>query len=435
MAELDLEGNSPSQEIIELLDSILQTATFDTDVWGRYTSVQLRQLYLSGSELNAAIVRSTRLQADQQALSELVQLTRSVLADYLSSDDDSIANKLATMLGGIVRITLTRYTEMLVQAAAILGSCRATQMLYEWADDQPIRYWRRHIIEGISVEGTLELDSSVRMTSLPRSSDEISSQIPHFVRLDYSETRYAGKVLLSVEHETSFLSKTSLEEQLFVEHSHVSMGIEGFYIEGFCEALALASNSYVSWLSVWSDGGDWNVLNIGGAGGISRDQPNGAAKCLSQGQLVHACELFALWKSRELTDRRLKVAVDRWIRSKRHGSTLTDKFIDLRIALEALYLADSSGESRFRVSSHGAWHLGEDYEERQTYQKILRGSYDLASKVVHAGEIEYSDNSLSLLDKAQDLCRKGILKRLRESEEPKWNELMLGKEVDATYDT
>ncbi|MCY4423543.1 MAG: hypothetical protein OXC06_10780 [Acidimicrobiaceae bacterium] len=116
------------------------------------------------------------------------------------------------------------------------------------------------------------------------------------------------------------------------------------------------------------------------------------------------------------------------------GNSPSQEIIELLDSILQTATFDTDVWGRY-TSGHGAWHLGEDYEERQTYQEILRDSYDLASKVVHAGEIEYSDNSLSLLDKAQDLCRKGILKRLRESEEPKWNELMLGKEVDATYDT
>ena len=47
-----------------------------------------------------------------------------------------------------------------------------------------------------------------------------------------------------------------------------------------------------------------------------------------------------------------------------------DRYIDLRIALEALYLEDfpderTTQEMRFRLALFGAWHLGDNFKERQ----------------------------------------------------------------------
>ena len=60
--------------------------------------------------------------------------------------------------------------------------------------------------------------------------------------------------------------------------------------------------------------------------------------------------------------------------------------------------------------------------------KILRDAYHLGSKAVHASRFESSEETRKLLTDAQELCRKGILKRLDEDERPNWNELILGKE-------
>ena len=112
--------------------------------------------------------------------------------------------------------------------------------------------------------------------------------------------------------------------------------------------------------------------------------------------------------------------------SKRPESDLLDRFIELRIALEALYLKDRAGEMKFRLTTYGAWHLGGDLDERRKYHDTLRQTYDLASKAVHAGTLENTPENRELLKTAQDLCRDGILKRLKEGQEPNWNDMILG---------
>lgn len=426
------EIKNSHQEFADLLSNILQTATFDTGKWGKYTPAQIQQLYFSGNDMNITAVHSARPLVDDQLLSALTEGVRSILSAYLISDEDSIPNKLTPLMGGVTKLEVSRFVQLLILAAAILGPFRAAQMLLEWAEDKPIRYWRHILLEGISAEQPLDLNPSVRIASLPISSDQIPLHIPSSLRFHYSDVMYLGKAKLSLEYETKFLSKLPSQDSVLIEHKHTSIGIENFYIDGFCEALALACNHYVSWLAAWSDCGDWDVFRIGGSGTMSGSSLDHEKTNMSHDQLVQACELFALRQSIGSTAKRLSIAIVRWRQSKRDSANFVDRFIDLRIALEALYLADASGESRFRVSNHGAWHLGEDFGKRHTYQKILRDTYDLASKGVHAGEIPFSEANRKLLADAQDLCRKGILKRLRESKEPNWNELILGKESGTT---
>ena len=99
--------------------------------------------------------------------------------------------------------------------------------------------------------------------------------------------------------------------------------------------------------------------------------------------------------------------------------------------LEALYLSGIEDELGFRLATRGAWHLGADFDRRREYQKTLRDAYNLASKSIHTGVVGNSEENRNLLTAAQDLCHKGILKRLDETEEPNWNELILGREIEA----
>ncbi len=121
----------------------------------------------------------------------------------------------------------------------------------------------------------------------------------------------------------------------------------------------------------------------------------------------------------------LELAMSRWIRSKRSGTAL-DKLIELWIALEALYEIGGLNEKGFRIATYGAWHIGRNLKERRECRETLRKVYDDSSRAVHAGKLKHAERNPELVSSAQDICRKGILKRLEETERPKWDEIILG---------
>ena len=126
-------------------------------------------------------------------------------------------------------------------------------------------------------------------------------------------------------------------------------------------------------------------------------------------------------KSRE----NLELAMRRWMRSKRSG-TDSDKLIELRIALEALYEIKELNEKGFRIATYGAWHLGEDFELRQEIWETLHKAYGDSSSAVQGRKPKHAAKDRELISSAQDICRDGILKRLEETETPKWVEMILG---------
>ena len=133
-------------------------------------------------------------------------------------------------------------------------------------------------------------------------------------------------------------------------------------------------------------------------------------------------------KQLQRANKKLQIAVDRWRRSMAEDAQLEDRYIDLRIALEAIYLKDfgneRSQEMRFRLALCGAWHLGVDFEDRRSTRKALRDAYDTASRAVHEGEVP--KDAARVLPTAQDLCRRGILRLLREGPPKDWGDLLLG---------
>ncbi len=84
----------------------------------------------------------------------------------------------------------------------------------------------------------------------------------------------------------------------------------------------------------------------------------------------------------KLKDRRLNLALRRWAAG---GQRRNDevRLIDYWVALEALFLPDSTAELSFRASLRIAAFVGETGQERQQLYKEMRASYDVRSKVVH----------------------------------------------------
>ena len=149
-------------------------------------------------------------------------------------------------------------------------------------------------------------------------------------------------------------------------------------------------------------------------------------KPMSEEQLNKALEIYNNRYHNKILKPSLDVSIRRWLNSKRHISTLTDKFIELRVALEALFLNNCQSELAYRLATRGALYLGDNFKERKEYYDILRKAYKIASIAVHGKEIDMKKHK-KLLENAQDLCRKGILKMLQQGQRPDWEKIVLEK--------
>ena len=98
-----------------------------------------------------------------------------------------------------------------------------------------------------------------------------------------------------------------------------------------------------------------------------------------------------------------------------------------RGVLEALYEVGGANEKGFRIATYGAWHLGQDFEHRRELREALRKAYSDSSSAVHAGKLKYVAKDRGLVSFAQEVRRHGVLKRLEETERPKWDEIILGR--------
>ena len=220
------------------------------------------------------------------------------------------------------------------------------------------------------------------------------------------------------------------------------MSLEKFYL-----ALSLVCNRRVGPTWSWNDYGDVAFFTAGERSGLagpvmltdmlstgaSHDRETGITRLtsfnppvpnLSEECLRRAWALGGELQRRIDSEQRFQIAVTRWAQAATPGVLNADRVVDLRIALEALYLDSSQAELGFRLSVTGARHLGKSLEDRKEIRRSLGDFYGLASKVIHGGTPARAASVL-LVDKAATLCRDGILKIVEERSQPDWTELLL----------
>ena len=119
----------------------------------------------------------------------------------------------------------------------------------------------------------------------------------------------------------------------------------------------------------------------------------------------------------------LDIAINRWIRSKHRGfeSQLPEYFIELRIALEALFSDRDTRKIRSSIVRNCTQFLeGTENEKKHQYDDVLCKAYKYASEFIHARRVITTQEHGETLSDAQDICRDGILKILEKKEIPSW---------------
>ena len=426
------------QDLTTLLDRAVQQATFFVPALVRgseegfhCTGSQLRQEFNANSgyvRMRQVRARAKLAEAD---LNELADALRAHLRDYIV--DDRIGNGLALMMSGIPTPSLSDYTLNLVRTAAFLGAERVSRLLCGWARGGPIHYNTCMVLSGLAIDEPMSMDGGIHFDTLPKSSDGIANELPLGIDFDLGIMNLAGATKVAIECQ-DFPVLFRPGERPEIQTATYGSTHEFSYVE-FCAALSLACDRYVSWIATWRDFDDLAIFGNGISSGHTtgpETRSNSVGPPVSQEQLDHAGDL--LNELRNGSNTAIAIPMYRWMSSKRPVTSLADRFIDLRIALESLYLREGGPEKGFRLATNGAWYLATDFEERQRYYGTLKRAYDTASTAVHEGAVHNREPNRKLLTDAQDLCRRGILKRMSELGEPNWHELILGKDLGAGVD-
>ena len=414
-------------------------------------------------------VQSARPIVPTESHSELKELLRNVLHGYVDAETDTIGHAFpvngrhprgieSNEGGGLKKsVFVSQVGDVayaLVKGAAVLGAEYVTKLMTDWLQGKPLEYGSYAVIGGIFIERHLEPLDGVCICPLPRYSTKLPGNLPRLGSLAKGD--YLGRTVASLSTFANpvFLHPDEVDGENGIEIATAS----GLGFPQLCKALSLVENSHVEPGFFWNDYLELSAFSLSSSQSIWSYSSSGYSRSLPIGTshrtdfetdertVVLPEESISNLDAKDLRDiikaltgansRELNLAIERWSRSKRSDSSLEDSFIDLRIALEALYLKDftneHSQEMRFRLSLFGAWYLGTDLQERKRIRKTLRDAYDRASGVVHGGDLEFNDSNRESLSNAQDLCRRGILKQVRTGmmSSDQWGDLVLGSNLE-----
>ena len=474
------------ESVEQILDYILEQSQFDLGYvemvggqparsWasrpGEVISVhELRQL-LSGEDSGTADrtgAREARLLCPKDTLSLLVEHLRVLLNDFVDAENGTIGHAFPKVsnefshesgtfqLDGLCAesciTALDVFAKALVKGSALVGSPGVGSLLANWLEGQPVRYRTCAILNGINIKVALEPVAGIRITPLPWSSDELPDDLPSLSSCAPED--YLGRTIIYVDTEATpplFRPGPAGGRNPVKASSNCIADVDAV-----CEALALESDDFVDVAFKWNDYGvlrdvfpTRNSSTWAGSGsslqtqlkpgwGRRTDLQTGVMTLspgdhtlsdLDEPGLGHIIKALM-----EPKFQGTRISSKRLVKSRDSSQGLVDQFVDMRMALEALFLRDftneQSQEMRFRLSLFGAWFLGQDFEDRRRIRKVLREAYDKASGAVHTGDLASTDDNRELLANAQRLCREGILKLLRDGPPSDWGDMVLGSAGD-----
>ena len=427
---------------------------------------QLREIFEQGVRDDGGdrVARSAHLVCSEESISELVNFLWEKLESYIDPKTERIGHAFPPFSGSgseghvslqedgrlmISSITpVESFARALVKGSALVGSEYIASLVMGWAEGEPIRYRTCAILNGIVIDEPLAIGKGVQIIVLPTSTSELAKHLASLPSTSLGE--HSGRTMVMID--------SSESPSLFRPGgSRQSGGVQApthpqSTVEIVCRALSLLSDTYVDAEACWNDYlelRDWLPISVGLTWSLSSGVPRGQRqndrflrKDHQTGMVTVSAEGRPYWEYREaeLTGvlnalaepqfRKLGTATSRWMKSKNPSDGLVDQFVDLRMAIESLYLQDftneQSQEMRFRLALFGAWFLGTNFQDRKLIRKTLRDAYDRASGAVHTGEIEPNTENRELLADAQELCRRGILRMLKEGFPLDWGDLVLG---------
>ena len=423
-------------DLTSVLHDALQRTRFEAPPYGPFNTHDASRLYAARTDLAHYLVRHMTPVVPEAALAAVVSRLEQDLKDYIEPASRRIGTGLIQLMGGALHDaepTVTDFARTLLVAASRIGAPRAAAVLQSWIDGEPYRYRMVMLLTGVRSDEPLSLEEGVSVARLPESSGELNLPCP----LDHHSldtSRFLGGTVLSI-HGTAAptLYRPTRAHGEDPEWNlrqvwaggHIPSLLTDRWRTDLTAALSLACDHPVGWTHIWRDVGDAAAFNDPVYPEWRDAWPRWTTVSLEQQHLEAARDIAGHRHANSHRRAAIDVAIARWMSSKRAEASLANAFIDLRIALEALYIPRGSfSELRFRLAVFGAFHLGADSQDRRLHYDTLSEAYRLGSVATHTGRVEDNPENRRTLTGAQAACRAGILKRLTEMPH-EWNDIDL----------
>ena len=390
----------------------------------RVSSGDLRELY---ADRDRGLSRSdTRVVKPLKLIRKLeLELMRSCLpfvdakggeVELAFPIDDMLLPTHRSVLPGT---SLHRFSCALVQASALEGVDRAMSLLEHLQRGNSLRVRACTVLDDLPLADPISHMEGMCMRRLPYS----TSDLPYLpITRDSCPLDCLGRTLLTIETRADL---TYPKQMVWPDDVEINL---------VCDALAIHSNRYVGPTVVWYEYPDVASFCLTSVDSVSvrRRVPTatwkitienlgtGDARVVPPDDIVPVCiepnDLRVEMEALRQGSGKLRIAVNRWKRSKRTEAEPVDRAIDLRIALEVLYVKGGRHNKQKHVSQRGGCHIGDGAAGREQIARTLFDAYDAASEAVHKGKVAHTNQAC--IRAARDHCRDGILKSLHGDEAP-----------------
>lgn len=388
-----------------------------------------------GSESTTRLKEFERLLDDIGVLSEgcVAHALGSIIPTHYSSNTGG-TNSPGTSIG--VSETVKVWSYLLVDACLNTPRCTANKLL-RWVQGAPLAFETRVLLGRLNAASSFALKNGLAVERLPHRQDSLEGWFATGSGMALSD--YLDRTMLRIPCKISpFLSRptkvterdgTPINSWETLAEIEVTWPLPFGGIYELSRALSLVCNVEVETLRIWSDysghahfgqrlSRSWYRYGSGELLHRTDKNPTLTAHDLKKALLLQP-------KLRYMPND-VKAALKYWLKSKSDRPELADRLVFLRTALEALFLDDGNrAELTFRLATNGAWYTGRNPEERQQRYDTLKEVYNAASGAVHSGRAKKAAEKL--LTDGQDICRWGILKRLRSAQVPVWKNIIFGR--------
>ena len=381
----------------------------------------------------------------EEHFDRLVAVVGQLLDPYTDTDNHRFMAVLPAprVYQGNLGKSVEQFSKSIVRCAALFDVAETVDTVLRLVNGDTAKYTQVIVLDGVSPSPRKEgvgLWPGARLIEWEQAfgdregestlgiADAVLSQADH---ADTNAFRF-GQIttLLCIDHTDGPILRRSEDAEPGPGGPYVPVSPHQLSTEIAISALALTINHPIVEVCSWHWFDAKVQYLLGYRNELALDQNMGGPR-LRHGRLIGAKDAPLVRNiheglSRQGVFEKLRVPIQRWRRSKA-ASNGVDLAIDLRIALESLFLDDGNrAELSFRLALRAAWYLGAEGSERTKIFEAVRDAYNIGSKAVHTGE-GYDDVIPVNLAVAQDICRMSILRRIDErGKPPDWKKVVLG---------
>ena len=474
---------------IQLLKDLLQKAISATEIRGRdgrAISVEdYKHLYREDRNFSAEDHDNRKwyrpyLQ-DEAVRDQILEFLKKELREYMRGDSVFFARTALTFIGER-RADLGSILSFLLRVALLKGAEYAVRSFYRPIKKEWIPFRQLVLINGLEVEREVQLYDGVRLTPLP----PVTKKLPDYLpvaglpdRMNEDANTFCSATVMSID--CSVLVALRKPEELvglsrfdpFPKNKAAgkwkimstelgSFGITDYpsyktHFRHFYMLLSLVCNHAMEVVYEWDYHDAYEVFvapYIGGVGslvGVS-EETRAPKTVVTEQEIAAAKSLHDQFFDIDPDGKKaLQMALSRWRMAKKRENQQgnktekqVDQMIDLGIAFESIYLHKSKeGGISSTLSTHAAWFLGKNAEERERILREFKAIYRCRSDAVHTGELDdpvqmgkrseilgkKSETPLEeFLATAQDRCAVSIKKIIERGGFPDWGKLITGNE-------